>query len=121
MAPALAEGGGFDLLPEEGLKLKPPKGDESAGAEVSLVMLPPAARGAKEDVVGDAKWSCSSSSSRRAMLFGLIVVMPLLLPEPEPGPVLVFAPKGLLPGKLCSAMPEPEPDECCCDRKYSAR
>ena len=62
-----------------------------------------------EDAVGEAIMSPSSSSSSRRC-------MGLFAKPPELGDV----PKGLLPGKLCSARP-PCWLECCCESRNSAR
>lgn len=101
MAPALTAGGGLDLLPAPGLKSKLPKVD--CASEVDAPLRGPLlflALEGKCDDVGEAKTSCSSSSSSRDML-----ALPLAL--------AVFELKGLLPGKLCSAMPVPFLVGCC--------
>ena len=92
MAPADAEGGGFEGVPDAGVKPKLPNGDEEE--EFMLFALLSRAFGGKEEAVGEARSSCSSSSWTEFMAPA----------RPGGGEV---APKGLLRWKVLSGL------ECC--------
>jgi hypothetical protein len=91
MAPAETEAGGLVCEPDAGLKPKLPNAPPAVGGEEAWVLF--LALAGKEEAVGEAK-SCSSSSTTDCMP---------LWPGDAAGEV---PPKGLLPGKVFSAIPD---------------
>lgn len=105
MDPADAAGGGEVRVPEAGVKPKLPKVPPGVLLALLLLFIPASRElGGKELAVGEAR-SCSSSSATLDM--------------PPVVPAAAVAPKGLLPGKLLSAIPGWL--ECRCDSRNSAR